>query len=111
MKLRINSHEFNIAEISDSREDAALPAAVGTGASPVQAAARQPPAATATRIHDSEANLRRAHAPSRFGEYFLRNFPQRNAEFKHRRYRTAPPPGYFPMRPDKLDLRPGRQIE
>ena len=56
-------------------------------------------------------SLLNAHSPGGFRENFLRDFPQRDVEFEHGRFRPASPPGYFPMRADKLDLSPRRQIE
>ncbi len=52
-----------------------------------------------------------ARSPGGFREDFPRDFPQRDVEFEHGRFRPAPPPGYSPMRADELDLWPRRQIE
>ena len=52
-----------------------------------------------------------AHSPGGFGEDFLRNFPQRDVEFEHGRFRAAPPSGNFPMCADELDIWPCRQVE
>ena len=55
--------------------------------------------------------LLRAHSPGGFREDLLRDFPQRDVEFEHRRFRPAAPPAHLPMRADKLDLWPRRQVE
>src|SRR5271156_5580804 len=56
-------------------------------------------------------SLLRAHAPGGFGENLPRNLPQRDVEFEHGRFRSAPPPARFPMCAHKLEFRPGGQIE
>src|SRR6266478_3916282 len=99
MKLRINSHELNIAEISDARDNPALRAcSCGDGscgapsrACPEQSRRVQAELSSAAArgqsnsAFASETDLRRPYVPSRLRETLLRNFPQRDAEFEHGR--------------------------